>query len=78
MAWLTQRQPGDDAVLLQDYPDKLVRLNRRDDQVSTRTWLDRLVRRLSIAASLASVALLVAAMSTLLWHEVPMVMAGTP
>jgi hypothetical protein len=55
MAWLPQHQPGDDVVLLQDYPDKLVRLNCRYCDRTGRYGLAGLVRRFGPAAGLPDV-----------------------
>jgi hypothetical protein len=55
MAWLTQHQPGDDAVLLQDYPAKLVRIDCQYCDRTGRYGLAGLERRFGPAAGLPDV-----------------------
>jgi hypothetical protein len=55
MAWLKQCQPGGDAVLLLDYPDRVVRIECRYCERTGRHGLARLVRRFGPEAGLPDV-----------------------
>jgi hypothetical protein len=55
MAWLKQCQPGGDAVLLGDYPDKVVRIDCGYCDRTGRYGLAGLVRRYGPAAGLPDV-----------------------
>jgi hypothetical protein len=52
---LPQRQPGDDVMLLQDYPARLVRIDCRYCNRTGRYGLARLVQRFGPAAGLPDV-----------------------
>jgi hypothetical protein len=55
MTWLEQRQPGGDAVLLEDYPGKLVRIECSHCDRTGRYGLALLVQRFGPAAGLPDV-----------------------
>jgi hypothetical protein len=55
MAWLPQHRPGDDVVLLENYPDRVVRLSCRYCDRTGRYGLAGLVRRFGPAAGLPDV-----------------------
>ena len=55
MRWLEQRQPGGDAVLLQDYPNKLVCIECGYCDRTERYGLASLVQRYGPAAGLPDV-----------------------
>ena len=55
MAWLPQREPGPDVILLQDYPTKVVRIDCRHCDRTGRYGLAGLVRLYGPTAALPEV-----------------------
>jgi hypothetical protein len=80
MAWLSQREPGPDLILLRDYPRKVVRIDCRYCDHSERCGLASLVRRYGPAAALTEVlAVLVAECPRQQdWHSTGPCGAGFP